>query len=641
MCGIYGIIGNQFKNNNKDIFTKLSNYSNRRGKEASGMFFFRGDGICDVLKSDVGSKPFSKSKDYQKIASKIFDNDLICAFGHSRIATHGTQLDFENNQPIISKNKNVFLVHNGIVVNHLKLKEKYLNLSDCYDSDTKVLAEILESVLFDKEYTEADFLIYLKQILNQIEGTYSLSIFFPSLAKVILTSNKGSLYYYYKKDSTYFASEKSFLIKSLNLSEEEKVFQIQPNELVQINTLKKINIESILVQNHNVNLNTKVSAHYCVNNDLELLRKHVINFDNIRNIKRCSKCILPITTPFIQFNDMGICNFCEEHNHIRFHGQEVLEKLVAKIKKSNNSPDCLAAFSGGRDSAFGLHFLKKELGLNPIAYTYDWGMVTDIARENQARILGKLGIEHIVVSADITQKRVDIKNNINAWLKKPHLGMVPLFMQGDKQCEFYADKIMKEYKINTMFFFRGNELEKEEFKNGHCGIKDADEGGVIHNLAFHKKLKLLAFYGLQYLQNPAYFNSSFFDTALAYFSTYIQKHNYIYIWHYIPWDEKKIISTLKNEYNWSTSEESISTWRTDDGSSAFYNYIYLTIQGFTENDSFRSRQIREGVLNREEALNIIYEENKPRYNALKWYFDAVGLNGNKVLTSIDNIKKLY
>ena len=49
------------------------------------------------------------------------------------------------------------------------------------------------------------------------------------------------------------------------------------------------------------------------------------------------------------------------------------------------------------------------MGLNPIAYTYDWGMVTDIARRNQARLVGKLGVEHIIVSADITLKRNNIR----------------------------------------------------------------------------------------------------------------------------------------------------------------------------------------------------------------------------------------
>ena len=65
------------------------------------------------------------------------------------------------------------------------------------------------------------------------------------------------------------------------------------------------------------------------------------------------------------------------------------------------------------------------------------------------------------------------------------------------------------------------------------------------------------------------------------------------------------------------------------------------MQGFTEIDAFRSNQIREGDLTREEALKLVNDENKPRYEALKWYFDRVGLDADMVLTVVDKIPRLY
>ncbi len=92
----------------------------------------------------------------------------------------------------------------------------------------------------------------------------------------------------------------------------------------------------------------------------------------------------------------------------------------------------IVAFSGGRDSSYGLHYVKNVLKMNPVAFTYDWGLVTDLARRNQARVCGKLGVEHIIRSADITAKRRYVRKNIEAWLKKPELGMVTLLMAGDR-----------------------------------------------------------------------------------------------------------------------------------------------------------------------------------------------------------------
>jgi glutamine---fructose-6-phosphate transaminase (isomerizing) len=54
-------------------------------------------------------------------------------------------------------------------------------------------------------------------------------------------------------------------------------------------------------------------------------------------------------------------------------------------------------------------------------------------------------------------------------------------------------------------------------------------------------------------------------------------------------------------------------WRIGDGTSAFYNYIYYLVAGFTEHDTFRSNQIREGDISREEALRLVEDENRPRY----------------------------
>lgn len=651
MCGIYGVYN--LKEHPVESFRKplerLSTLSYRRGKEAAGMAVMHDTNQVDYIKSDLDGKKLLKTRAYQDFIRPFYQKPVRLVLGHSRIATHGSQLSHQNNQPVISQNGRVFGVHNGIITNIETLWESMGNESPIPDLDTQVLFDYLEMLC--REYPLD---LALKYLFKNIEGAASIAIGIPTEQVLILGSNTGSLYYALVGDQLFFASELVFLRGALTELSHESICQIQPGTFkifaeaftAEDQLARKIIVSSATLSPRYVNRSASENLssaihHYTFVNDAAKLKRHDFDYAKIYAINRCTRCVLPATTPFIIFNRDGVCNFCLDHEKISHKGYDALEEIVRKIRKGTGEPDCMAAFSGGRDSSFGLHFLKKELGLQPLAYTYDWGMVTDIARRNQARILGQLGIEHIVVSADITTKRKHIRQNILAWMKKPDLGMVPLFMQGDKQCEFYAEQLMKQYNLKMMFFFRGNELEKEEFKNGHCGIKDADEGGVIHNLPLKNKLRLLGYYGTQYLLNPAYFNASFFDTALAYFSTYVQPHDYLYLWHYIPWEEEKIIGTLKREYHWETPRETQATWRTDDGSSAFYNYIYYMGQGFTENDSFRSRQVREGILSREDAWRLVCEENKPRYEALQWYFDMIGIDGDQVLTAVDHMKKLY
>ena len=55
---------------------------------------------------------------------------------------------------------------------------------------------------------------------------------------------------------------------------------------------------------------------------------------------------------------------------------------------------------------YSLHILVNELGLKPITYTYDWGMITDlIDSRNISLICSKMNVENIIVAANISRKR--------------------------------------------------------------------------------------------------------------------------------------------------------------------------------------------------------------------------------------------
>mgnify|MGYP001560722311 CR=1 FL=1 len=669
MCGIFGIIAKDYTITSmktiRQMVDDLFIFSESRGKEAAGILLLTNRSI-HTYKKPVGASKFIQDPVYLSLYNHVNQpspHSPFAVIGHARLATNGLQTQNRNNQPVITDN--AMGVHNGIVVNDISLwNTMKKNPKD--EVDTEAVFELFNYYVdHGNSYIGA-----MQQVYQDIEGSATLATLFRQRASVMLTTNTGSLYMLRVNNPqvVVFASE-AFIIKQwykkhihqLTLSNNWLLshihagrgflFDLKGDDTEEFDLYSKPQKEIVSKKQPVYSLedhsdmravaDPTVVMLYRRLNDIGKIKKHDFDYKTIYALRRCTRCILPATTPFIIFDRHGVCNYCHEHKKIEYRGRPALEKLVAPYRSKNGEPDCIIAFSGGRDSSYGLHYLKKELGLNPIAFTYDWGMVTDIARRNEARMVGKLGVEHIIVSADITMKRDHIRKHILAWINKPDLGMVPLFMEGDKQCEFYADRLAKYNNIKLVFFCRGNELEKEEFKAGHCGVKNADPNGVIHNLSLSGKINIARYYAWQYITNPAYINSSLFDTAFAYYSTYIQKHNYIFLWHYIPWDEKSILSTIQMKYNWEVSPETVQRWRTDDGTSAFYNYIYYMGQGFTENDSFRSRQIREGLITRKRALNAVCEENKPRHEALMWYFDRVGLDGDVVLSAVDAMPRLY
>jgi hypothetical protein len=273
-------------------------------------------------------------------------------------------------------------------------------------------------------------------------------------------------------------------------------------------------------------------------------------------------------------------------------------------------------------------------------------MVNDLARRNQARVVGKLGVEHIVISADIRTKRANIRKNLKAWLKKPDLGMVPILMAGDKQFYYYFHKVRKQTGIKLFIFCGGYEGEEGTglFKYGFCNVTTQGSKNALKRMtgiSASNKLKIMYYYLKQFIKNPAYINKSIIDTLFAYYSSYVLPDDYLYLFHYLDWDENKILDSITEKFNWERETDTIATWRTDDGTASFYNYIYMTMAGFTEFDIFRSHQIREGKLTREQAYEIVKEENKPRFKSIGWYGQAIDYDMNKAIGIINSAPRLY
>ena len=619
MCGIFGfqILGDS--NLEPQNLTKnLVKLSQKRGFDASGiccnnennyLVLKRPQPGTDLIKSKYFKKLFlNKATNYKKIFSLI---------GQCRLQTEGSKYIQENNQPVIIGD--IALVHNGIVVNH-----KELDISDNIGLDLNFTTSDSFNLCsyINKNITKKTIDEIFQYLNKKIIGSFSLGFINKKDNSLNLGTNTGSLYYILSDNLFIFVSEKNFMLKI------KKKFNLS-NDFI----IKKLNPGKFL----NINLNKE-----------EAYKKQSSYFINIgtinRDLKRCSSCILPETYPYIEFNEKGVCNYCISYfKKPKKIFENKLELILDKYRSKNNNPDCLVGLSGGRDSCYGLHVLKKEFGMNPIAYTYDWGLTSDISRLNQAKVTGALGVEHIIRSPDIQKKRDNIRLNVNAWLKKPKLGMVPIFMAGDKDFYQYGRTLRKENNINLTVFASGQVYEQRNFFIGFCGVKDILENtSRLYDYPLKVKLQLAFYYALQFIINPRYINFSMLDTLKSFFTSFILKDNFVYLFEYIKWDEKKIMSTLDKEYGWiSDSNYGKNQWRMGDGQTAFTNYIFYKLAGFTEFDNFRSLQIRDNLLTRREGMELILDDNKPKYKKIKEFCETVGLSTEKVLTKIELIEPIF
>lgn len=662
MCGIFGL----HKINDNKQFTKgvghLFLSSESRGKEASGAVF-RNSQKLNFIKTPMPASKLIKSKSFKEtLANLINSKGFHTVIGHSRMVTNGYENDDNNNQPVVGEG--LVTTHNGIIVNYNELWEllKGFNPKSCLDS------EVINS--FIKNGVDKGLSVEqgIGELLSKAKGMLSCATLPLNQEKLILFTNNGSLYYSKSQDGDNFiyASERHILnqvidqlnsnsfikgsikallpgqILSLNLSNND--YSIFDNSCLDKTKLFKgedINADVVQYSGHLTNT-VNTSMEY-TNSKVpkDFIKKITIRLHEIKKIKRCTKCILPETFPYIEFDHEGICSSCNSYQKTTIKGADEFSKVM-KVHRLNDKTkhDCLMPFSGGRDSSYALHYVVKELGMNPIAFSYDWGMLTDLGRRNQARMCGELGVEHVLVSADIRKKRKYIRQNVSAWLKRPHLGTIPLFMAGDKQYFYYSHLIGTQNSLNISIMGENN-LERTGFKSAFAGVKPPENGSMSYHVGLKDKLKMVGFYASQYLLNPSYINSSLLDSAKAFGAYYGMKHNHLNIFDYLRWDENVINDTLLRSYNWETDPETGSTWRIGDGTAAFYNYIYLMVAGFTENDTFRANQIREGQITREKGLELAEKENTPRWNSIQWYCNTIGVDWEMAVKKINSIKTLY
>lgn len=604
MCGIFGIISAAPWP--KGDLVELSRYAQQRGQDSSGLLFLR-DGTYHVHRADFQiSRLLNESRPY----------DTPIVMGHSRLITNG----LGDNQPVLRED--MCVLHNGIVVNHEAIWEG-IREPRYQQIDTEVIPAIAAQHLRQGGDVEG----IATAVLGLCKGVVACALALPRLGKLCLFSNNGSLYVGGKGEAVYFASE-SYPLEQVGctdieqIREEGRILDIPASNAAYIVSDKK-------------GRGTNLIPDLVLSSSEEKLL-----LETKPDVRRCTRCVLPETMPFIRFNEQGVCNYCTNYRlrNAPKPKQELFD-LVAPYRRTSGA-DCVVPFSGGRDSCYALHLIVNELKMRPITYTYDWGMVTDLGRRNISRMCAELGVENIIVAADIAKKRENIRKNLTAWLKAPDLGMINILMAGDKHFFRHVETVKKQTGI-SLNLWGVNSLETTHFKTGFLNVPPDFEEDKVYSSGAMKQLRYQYLRFKAMSRSPGYFNSSLWDTLSGeYYRSLHKKTDYFHVFDYWTWEEPLVDQCLAM-YDWEKAPDTATTWRIGDGTAAFYNYVYHTVAGFTEHDTFRSNQIREGQMTRQEAIVLIEDENRPRYANIKWYLDAVGLDFANTINVVNAIPRLY
>jgi glutamine---fructose-6-phosphate transaminase (isomerizing) len=160
MCGIVGYIG---KKEALPILIEGLRRESYRGYDSSGVIVFKGEKV--FLVKEIGKlENLEKKLESQKIEGNI-------GLGHIRWASHGG-VTIENAHPHFDCQKEIFLVHNGIIENYKELKERLIREGHKFTSetDTEVMCHLIEKY-FNGNLEEA-----VRKMMKEVRGAYAIAV---------------------------------------------------------------------------------------------------------------------------------------------------------------------------------------------------------------------------------------------------------------------------------------------------------------------------------------------------------------------------------------------------------------------------------------------------------------------------------
>lgn len=180
MCGIVGGIAER---NVSPILMEGLRRLEYRGYDSSGMA---------LLNNELGLERVRSLGKIQQLEDKInlreqpFSGQVGIA--HTRWATHG--IPSENNAHPHICNKQVAIVHNGIIENYQSLKQQ--QLKDGYRFTSETDTEVVAHEIFGQLQQSNDLLTAVMESLKAFEGAYALGVMAVDHPDELIAARKGS-----------------------------------------------------------------------------------------------------------------------------------------------------------------------------------------------------------------------------------------------------------------------------------------------------------------------------------------------------------------------------------------------------------------------------------------------------------------
>ncbi|MCG2616076.1 N-acetyl sugar amidotransferase [Terrimonas sp. NA20] len=347
-------------------------------------------------------------------------------------------------------------------------------------------------------------------------------------------------------------------------------------------------------------------------------------------MRYCKKCVYPASSAVpLAFDEDGICSGCRTSSQsisIDWNRrQKLFERLIEDYRsKDGSNYDCIIPVSGGKDSYWQIHIIKSY-GLNPLLVTYHGNNYTPTGMKNLLNMREAFGCDHIFFTPSI-----DVLKAMN------RLGQV---IMGDMNWHAHAGiftypiRVAVQQNVPLMIW-------------GEHGFMDL---GGMHS--YNDLVEFTYRYRHEHCLR-GYEWTDFVDAAAKYGEKIEKKDMFtwmypsdeeiervgvrgIYISNFFKWDANSHGPLMKEKYGFLEAEEPFErTYRTmsnldDMHENGIHDYMKFVKFGYGRASDHVCKDIRAGLMTREEGVKIIQERDPVKSRDLQRWLKYVGWSEEK------------
>ncbi len=349
-------------------------------------------------------------------------------------------------------------------------------------------------------------------------------------------------------------------------------------------------------------------------------------------LQYCVRCCMPETAEGIRFDARGICNGCnssEEKMHIDWEVRE--RDLAAKLnhfkeKGKDQTYDCILPISGGKDSFFQAFVLTQKYGMRPLAVTFSHNWFTEAGKRNLHRLLDTFGLDHMMFTPSrklvnkVAKRSIEVIGD-SCWHCHAGVGAyvlqvaikfnIPLIIWGEsiaeEGCRYsYFQSTKKDVFDEDYFVKVSAKSQINEFANGDISKRDL---GMFR-----------------------------FPSREEYRAAGIEG---FHLGDYIFWDEERQVEFIRREFGWEETpvEGTYKKYKSVECvMPGLHDYTKFLKRGFGRATDHAARDVRAGLLTREEAFELVNEFDPKRPGVLDYFLKETGMTEPELVEKLKALR---